>query len=431
MADTTEPQQADVNPWSVTGEVDYDKLIRDFGSHPIDDALLQRFEKVTGQKPHRFLRRGIFFSHRDMHAVLDLYEKGKPFYLYTGRGPSSDSMHMGHLVPFLFTKWLQDAFNVPLVIQMTDDEKYLWKDITLEQLAVMTRENARDIMAIGFDPETTFLFSNFAYVGQMYPIICRLQKALTASQVKGCFGFRPEDNVGKWAFPAVQAAPSFSVAFPHMFDPKQNSFCLIPCAIDQDPYFRLTRDVAPRLGWLKPALIHAKFFPALQGKMAKDGGKMSSSNPNSAIFLTDTDKQIKDKINSHAFSGGGATKEQQWELGANLEVDVPVQWLAFFLEDDDEYARLKAGYAAGRVMSGEVKKVLIGLLQAVVKAHKDGRKAISDEQLAHWMSVRPMRAHLEATNSAHAAARGIVAEPAAPEAAPAATGSQKKGKPAK
>lgn len=43
------------------------------------------------------------------------------------QGPSSGSLHMGHLVPFLFTKWLQDAFNVPLVIQITDDEKTLWR----------------------------------------------------------------------------------------------------------------------------------------------------------------------------------------------------------------------------------------------------------------------------------------------------------------
>uniref|UniRef100_A0A6U4Y2F4 Tryptophan--tRNA ligase, cytoplasmic n=1 Tax=Neobodo designis TaxID=312471 RepID=A0A6U4Y2F4_NEODS len=398
-----EQPAADVNPWSVTGEVDYDKLIRDFGSHAIDTAMLERFERVTGKKPHRFLRRGIFFSHRDLGFVLDLYEKGKPFYLYTGRGPSSDSMHMGHLVPFLFTKWLQDAFNVPLVIQMTDDEKFLWKDITLDQVAVMTRENARDIFAIGFDPEKTFLFSNLAYLGNMYPVILRLQKATTASQVRGCFGFKPEDNVGKWAFPAIQAAPSFSEAFPHMFDTKHKLPCLIPCAIDQDPYFRMTRDIAPRLGWLKPALIHSKFFPALQGKMSKDGGKMSASNPNSAIFLTDTDKQIKDKINKHAFSGGGATKEEQWELGGNVEVDVPIQWLAFFLEDDAEYARIKAEYAAGRMMTGEVKKILIGLLQDMVKSHKEARKAITDANLSEWMSPRPMHGKLKELASANAA----------------------------
>lgn len=76
---------------------------------------------------HPWLRRGIFFSHRDFEQILDLYEQKKPFYLYTGRGPSSDALHMGHLIPFMFTKWLQDTFDVPLVIQMTDDEKYLWK----------------------------------------------------------------------------------------------------------------------------------------------------------------------------------------------------------------------------------------------------------------------------------------------------------------
>lgn len=72
----------------------------------------------------------------DMNVILDTYESGKPFYLYTGRGPSSDAMHLGHLIPFLFTKYLQDAFNVPLVVQMTDDEKFLYKDMTFEQVRV-------------------------------------------------------------------------------------------------------------------------------------------------------------------------------------------------------------------------------------------------------------------------------------------------------
>ncbi|MQL99666.1 hypothetical protein Taro_032390, partial [Colocasia esculenta] len=31
-----------------------------------------------------------------------------------------------------------------------------------------------------------------------------------------------------------------------------------------DPYFRMTRDVAPRIGYQKPALIESSFFPALQ-----------------------------------------------------------------------------------------------------------------------------------------------------------------------
>ena len=139
-----------VNPVDVEtgGEaIDYEKLIREFGTERISDELVARFEKITGKPAHHLLKRGIFFSHRDLGLVLDAYEAGKPFYLYTGRGPSSDSMHLGHLVPFQFTKYLQDAFGCNLVIQMTDDEKYLWKDLSLHQLAHTLKENVRDIIA--------------------------------------------------------------------------------------------------------------------------------------------------------------------------------------------------------------------------------------------------------------------------------------------
>jgi tryptophanyl-tRNA synthetase len=43
--------------------------------------------------------------------IVTAYEAGEKFYLYTGRGPSSEALHLGHLVPFHFTKWLQEAFK--------------------------------------------------------------------------------------------------------------------------------------------------------------------------------------------------------------------------------------------------------------------------------------------------------------------------------
>lgn len=61
------PEQK-VTPWEVEVAddrgVDYDKLIKQFGTRKIDQALLTRFETLTGKKPHRYLRRGLFFSHR-------------------------------------------------------------------------------------------------------------------------------------------------------------------------------------------------------------------------------------------------------------------------------------------------------------------------------------------------------------------------------
>jgi tryptophanyl-tRNA synthetase len=104
-----------VTPFDVSGgvdesgkllPVDYNKLIQQFGASPISPTLLERFEKVTGKRAHRFLRRGIVFSHRDLEKILDRHEKGQPFYLYTGRGPSSGSLHVGHSIPFEFTKYV-------------------------------------------------------------------------------------------------------------------------------------------------------------------------------------------------------------------------------------------------------------------------------------------------------------------------------------
>ena len=217
--------------------------------------------------------------------LLDISERARS---------SSAAMHLGHLVPVLFTAWLQKAFQCPLVIQMTDDEKFLFKGEydgdnagdggddnnnrtgdNLDEFAKLTIENAKDIIACDFIPEKTFLFSDLDYVGTMYPNIVRIWKAVTTNQVNGIFGFDGTSNIGKVAFPAIQAAPSFGSSFPKVLGGGESNAatlaCLIPCAIDQDPYFRLTRDVAHKLvpkhhplkG--KPALIHSKFFPPLQG----------------------------------------------------------------------------------------------------------------------------------------------------------------------
>nr|GEZ85592.1 tryptophan--tRNA ligase, cytoplasmic [Tanacetum cinerariifolium] len=91
---------------------------------------------------------------------------------------------------------------------------------------------------------------------------------------------------------------------------------------EKDPYFRMTRDVAPRLGYSKPALIESLFFPALQGET----GKMSASDANSAIYVTDSKKDIEYKVNKYAFSGGQASIADHRKYGANLEN----YWKMFF-----------------------------------------------------------------------------------------------------
>lgn len=369
------------------GGVDYDRLIKQFGCDYITDEHLEKIETLSGKKPHRFLRRKIFFSHRSLNFCLNAFESGRGFYLYTGRGPSSSSLHLGHAIPFIFTKYLQDAFDVPLVIQLTDDEKFFHKrELTLEKAYKMGYENIKDIIAFGFNPEKTFIFSDIDYIHTMYPNVCKMQRALTLSNIKGVFGFEDSDNAGKFAFPAIQAVPSFSNTFPHIFGKKKNVPCLIPQAIDQDPYFRMTRDIAQKLKYEKPACIHAKFFPAITGIT----GKMSASLANTTIFLSDEPKQIKNKLKKHAKSGGGDTLEEHREKGANLEVDIAFQYLRFFLEDDDELARIGEEYSNGRMMTGEIKEICAKVLTEFIQEYQERRKEVTDEDVKLFTKVRPI-----------------------------------------
>ncbi|KAF4167700.1 hypothetical protein CNMCM6936_004545 [Aspergillus lentulus] len=376
-----------VTPFDVSGgvdesgkllPVDYDKLVREFGATRISKELLERFERVTGRRPHRFMRRGIVFSHRDLNLILDRYEKGQPFYLYTGRGPSSDSMHVGHTIPFEFTKWLYQKYMHSQKIEVEDAKKY-------------AKANAKDIIAVGFDMKKTFIFSDFDFVGgAFYENICRLAKRITINSVRGTFGFNDSNNVGEFHFCATQSATAFATSFPHIFgtDRKKVSSipCLIPCAIDQDPYFRQCREHAEKMKYKKPSLIHAIFLPALQGP----GSKMSASVETSAIYMSDAPNRIKNKINKYAFSGGQDTAELQRQLGANTKDDVPFQYLTFFMEDDEELERIRVAYEKGEMLTGEVKQKCIAELQSYVQAFQERRAQVTDEIVAEFMRPRPL-----------------------------------------
>ena len=197
------------------------------------------------------------------------------------------------------------------------------------------------------------------------------------------------NNIGEFAFPATQSATSFATSFPFIFgsDLKKVSKipCLIPCAIDQDPYFRQCRDNAPRLNLVKPAIIHTVFLPSLRGSESK----MSASDTDSSILLKDTDNQIKKKIGK-AFSGGQDTKEEQERIGGRTAVDVPFQYLSFFLESDEELETIKQRYESGRMQSGEMKAAATKELQAYVAAFRERRKAVTAEIREEFMQPRQL-----------------------------------------
>ena len=351
-------EQFKVTPWEVSGKLDYNKLIREFGTSFINENIRKKIEKS-----HPLLRRGIYFSHRDFDKWLDSYEKGKKVSVITGRGPS-EQMHLGHLVPFFVAKSLQEQFGCDVFIPISDDEKfYIKENLTYESALKFAEDNILDLIALGFKEGKTFIFQDFIYT-DIYKYAARIAKKITYSTAKSAFGLKPENNIGWSFYPAMQAA---HILFPQFHSGKHIS--VVPVGIDQDPFIRLTRDIAENFNVEKPAALHAKFIPSLYGD-----AKMSSSKEGS-IFLTDNEKEVERKIKKYAFSGGQATIEEHRKKGANIEVDVSFQYLKMFFEPDDKkLARIEEDYKSGKMLTSELKEILIQKINAFLKHHQKERE---------------------------------------------------------
>ncbi|KAI3905327.1 hypothetical protein MKX01_040018 [Papaver californicum] len=142
-------------------------------------------------------------------------------------------------------------------------------------------------------------------------------------------------------------------SFPHLFTSQDSLRCLIPCVIDQDPYFRLARDVAPKIGYQKPALI---------------------DDPNSAIYVTDSADDIEYKISKHAVSGGQKSMKLHKQYGANLKTDIS----------------FKKKYGSGNMFTGHIKKRLTEVLTQLVEKHRKARAAVTDRMVDAFMAMRPL-----------------------------------------
>ena len=366
-------KEANVSPWEVSEEVNYDKLSKQFGTKEISKKVLKNLENT-----HPTLWRGNFFSHRDFDLWLNDAGDGKKVSILTGRGPS-EKMHLGHLVPFLAAKALQDKYGCNVYIPISEDEKFfVKKDLSLKDSEKFAEENILDIIALGFKPSKTFIVRDFSYP-ELYKQASQIAKLITYSEAKSVFGLNPENNIGWTFYPAVQAA---HILLPQFIEGKHRT--LVPIGIDQDPFIRLTRDIAEHstLKFIKPSAIHSKFIPSLKGSV-----KMSSSEgeETNLIYLSDNEKEIKRKINKYAFSGGRDTLEEHKKYGGNPKVDVSFQYLKILFESDDKtLAEIENNYKSGKLLSGQLKGILIEKINAFLKEHQKNRK-FAKKQLKKFM----------------------------------------------
>jgi tryptophanyl-tRNA synthetase len=357
-----------VTPYEVKGRIDYARLRELFGTEDLTPALLERLRKAAGRPLPPTLERGIYYSHRDLGMILDAHAKGRPFFLYSGRGPSGP-LHTSHLLAFELCRWFQEAFGAEMWIQITDDEKVWAKtDLPRAETYRWGMENLVDLLALGFDPKKTHVFFDTRSIAAMYPLAVDIARKIPYSTVKAVFGFPPSTNVGLVFYTALQSVPCF---YPSWVAGEAVP-CLIPCGIDQDPHFRVTRDLAERLGYPKPALLHSQMTPGLLGQ---DKVMSTTGEPrDNALFLSDPPKEVERKLKK-AFTGGRATVEEQRRLGATPEIcSVWALWRTKFAPDPREFDKITNDCRSGALLCGDCKGMLIERVNGEFADHRVRRE---------------------------------------------------------
>lgn len=254
-----------------------------FGAQPVTPSMVQLLQRLTNQPVHHFLSCGAVREHKDLDKLL---KSGQRFYILTGRGPSSSSLHLGHMIPFKVACYFQRVFQVPCVIQISDDEKFLTRKVPFESYV---QDTVRDVLAFGFDLERTFVCVNSQYMAAepaFYMNTLRLGACVTLRQAKVIFNHRPETSLGEAAYPLVQAAAALASTFPKVLDPSLR--CLVICSTDQDVFFRMLKTT----GAPPPALLYCSLLPTFEDP----NFKMSSSGRFPGILLSDSEVVVKSML---------------------------------------------------------------------------------------------------------------------------------------
>ena len=193
-----------------------------------------------------------------------------------------------------------------------------------------------------------------------------VSKYTTLNEMKSIYG---EINTGKMVSIFTQVA---DILYPQLKENGGPKPVIVPVGFDQLGHINITRDITSKLKEFKfilPSGTFHKFVPGLKG------GKMSSSDPTSYIALSDTPKEAAKKIRKHAFSGGKDTIEEHRKHGGNPNIDISFQYLKLFFEDDDKkIKKIYNDYKSGKLLSGELKNILIEKMSKFLKEHQKKRE---------------------------------------------------------
>ena len=235
-------KKVEIDPWGSSDVQDYDYLFKEFGIEPFSKVL-------PGLKnPHILMKRGIVFGQRDFQRITDTINKKQKFAMMTGLMPSG-KFHMGHKMVADQIIHYQNL-GAECYVAVADLEAYLTRGMNLEETRKLAiEEYLINYIALGLKPKKChFYFQTNGSVA--YNNLSKfVSKKITFNEIKAIYG---DITPGKIMSALTQVA---DILHPQLEENGGSKPVVVPVGVDQDPHFRVSRDVIGKLGFYKPASI--------------------------------------------------------------------------------------------------------------------------------------------------------------------------------
>ncbi|MCK4808898.1 MAG: tryptophan--tRNA ligase [Candidatus Aenigmarchaeota archaeon] len=349
------------DPWGAGKITDYEHAFKKFG--------LEKFDKTKFPIDHYLFRRNLIIAHRDFGKYYDRIKSKKTFLQLTGIASSGD-LHFGHKVDIDLFRVFKDLgakgyFCVCDLDAYTSRSDKKIPDLkTAKEYAV---KNAAHLLAFGFISKDIYVQSRKG--SRYYEFVFEISKKITSNMFEAVYGHK---DLGKVSAVLLQLADIIHVQLPEFFGKNPS---LTGIGLDQDPHAKITRDVVKRLPY---DLELPSFLYFLHQSGLKEGSKMSSSEPATAIFLEDSPEVVKKKIN-RTFTGGRDSVDEQREKGGNPDICKVYEFFRFHHPDDLFLADLDKECRSGKILCGECKGNCVKFINDFLEGHqKKYKKALPE-----------------------------------------------------
>ena len=321
-----------IDPWS-SAIVNYEKLIEEFGIKPFHDLLSDI------EDPHILMRRGIIFGHRDYGKIVKAIRKN-----ILQKRNKRGTCTLFQLI------WYQEK-GAEIYIPIADMESYSARGIDFpEARRIAIEEYITNYLALGLDPDKNLHIYLTSENKTVTDLAYKLAKRVNMNEMKAIYGFSGSTNIAHIYAPMIQVADILHPQLEECGGPKPT---VVPVGPDQDPHIRLTRDIAERFQsqfkFITPSSTYHRFITGLTG------GKMSSSKPKTAIFLSDSPEMAMKKLKS-AKTGGRESLAEQEKMGGVPEDCVVYEMLLYHLvQSDSQLKEIHQQCTEGSMLCGECK----------------------------------------------------------------------------